>query len=172
MHVNHTNKENYNKPFSKKELTQAIRATKKCDPGPDKIHNEMLKDLPLGGLDSLIALHNKIWQQGHFLEKWLESTIIPIQKLGKDPTSLSNYRPIALRSVLCTVMERIVYVRLLDFFDQKGTLSIPQCGGRAKQTNIDHIFSLEATVRRAQANIKQVVSIFFDMEKAYDLLWR
>ena len=58
--------------------------------------------------------------------------------------------------------------RLLDFFDQKRTL---QGGGRAKQTTIDHLLSLEATVRKAQANSEQVVSIFFDMEKAYDLTW-
>ena len=32
--------------------------------------------------------------------------------------------------------------------------------------------SLEATVRKAQANSEQVVSTFFDMGKAYDLTWR
>ena len=34
-------------------------------PDPDEIHNEMLKHLPPEGLDSLLALHNKIWQQGN-----------------------------------------------------------------------------------------------------------
>ena len=63
-------------------------------------------------------------------------------------------------------------VRLLDFFDQIGTLSSLQCGGRAKRISIDHLLSLEATVRKVQANSDQVVSIFFDMDKAYDLTWR
>ena len=66
----------------------------------------------------------------------------------------------------------MVNVRLLDFFEQKGTLSTLQCGGRAKRTTIDHLLSLEATVRKAQANSEHVVSIFFDMEKAYNLTWR
>ena len=66
----------------------------------------------------------------------------------------------------------MVNVKLLDFFDQKGTLSILQGGDRAKRTTVDHLLSLEATVRKAQANTEQVVSIFFDMEKAYDLTWR
>ena len=69
-------------------------------------------------------------------------------------------------------MERMVNVRLLDFFYQKGTLSTLKRGGRAKQTTIDHLLSLEATVRKAQANSEQVVSVFFDMEKAYSLTWR
>ena len=62
--------------------------------------------------------------------------------------------------------------KTVELFDQKETLSTLQCGGRAKRTTIDHLLSLEATVRKAQANSEHVVSIFFDMEKAYDLTWR
>ena len=63
-------------------------------------------------------------------------------------------------------MKTMVNVRLLDFFDQKGTLSVLQYVGRAKLTTIVNLLSLEATVKKAQANGAQVVSIFFDMEKA------
>ena len=66
-------------------------------------------------------------------------------------------------------MEGMVNIRLLHFFDQKGT---PQCEGRGKQTLINYVLSLEATVRKARANSEQVVSIFFVMEKAYDSTWR
>ena len=66
----------------------------------------------------------------------------------------------------------MVNVRLLDFFEQKGTLSTLQWGSTAKRTNIDHLLSLEATVRKIQANSEQVVTIFFHMEKACDLKWR
>ena len=59
----------------------------------------------------------------------------------------------------------MVYVRLLDFFNRKRTLYTLQCEGRAKRTNIDHLLSLEATVRKAQANGEQVVFILFDMKK-------
>ena len=70
------------------------------------------------------------------------------------------------------VMERIVNVRLMDFLDHKGTLSTLQCGGRAERTTIDYLLSLEAIVKKAQAINDQVVSILFDMEKAYDLTRR
>ena len=60
IHVNHTNKEDYIKPLSKEELTRAIQATKNYAPGPDKIHNEMLKHLSPEGSDSLRVLYNKI----------------------------------------------------------------------------------------------------------------
>ena len=69
-------------------------------------------------------------------------------------------------------MERMVNVRLFDFFDQKGTLSTVQYRGRAKRTTIDQLLSLEDTVRKARANSEQVVSILFGMEKSYNLTWR
>ena len=77
----------------------------------------------------------------------------------------SNYRPIALESVLYKVMERMVNVKLLEFFYLKGTLSKLQCGSRAKKTFIDHVLSLEATVRKAEVNSELIVSIFFNMKK-------
>ena len=65
---------------------------------------------------------------------------IQISKPWKNPTNPSNYRPVALTSVLCKVMEWIVNVRLLDFFDLKGTLSTLQCGNRSKRTFVDQLF--------------------------------
>ena len=108
IHVNHTNKQTYYKPFPKEELSRAIQATKSSALGPDKSHNEMLKHLPSERLDSLFVPHNKIWQQGDFPEKWLESTTIQISKPGKDPTYPSIHRPIALTNVLCKVMDIMV----------------------------------------------------------------
>ena len=39
IHVIHTNREDYNEPFTKEELTRAIEATKNSASGPDKIRN-------------------------------------------------------------------------------------------------------------------------------------
>ena len=103
--MNHTNKENCFKLFSEEKLTQAIQVTKNSALGPDDIHKEKLKHLPPEGLDSLLALYNKTWQQGYFPETWLEPTLIPISRPGKYPTGPSIYRPIALASVLCKINE-------------------------------------------------------------------
>ena len=68
----------YNKPYSKEELTRAIQPTKNFAPGPDKIHNEILKHLPPERLHSLLVLYNNVWQKEYFPEKWFESTIMSI----------------------------------------------------------------------------------------------
>ena len=41
--------------------------------------------------------------------------------------------------------------------------------GKAKRATIDNLLSPKATVRKAQANNEQVLSILSGMEKAYDL---
>ena len=80
----------------------------------------------------------------------------------------SCYRPVALPSVLSEVEKRMVNERLLEFFDQKGTLSTLQGGGRAKRATVDHLMSLETTVGKAQASrihlLRLGKSIKFNME--------
>ena len=63
----------------------------------------------------------------------------------------------------------MVNVKLLEFSDQKGTPSTLHLWRQSQRTTIDHLLSLEATVRKAQANSERGVSISFDMEKASDL---
>ena len=87
-------------------------------------------------------------------------------------TNPSNYCRTALPNVLCKVIEKMVNLRLLNCFDQKGTLPILQCGGSAKQTTSDLNSSLKATVRKAQAKSEHVMSIFFNMAKTYNLTLR
>jgi len=166
------NAEIYNKEFTMEELKQAITETKCTTPGPDEIHNLMLKNLPAKGLSLLLLLFNKIWFQEYFPPTWLKSIVIPIPKPDKDPANPSNYRPIALTSALCKTLERMVNTRLIEYLEQNNTLSNLQCGGRKKRSTIDHLIALETAIRKAQANNEEIVSIFFDMEKAYDMTWR
>ena len=69
IHVIHTNREDYNKPSTKEELTRVIQATKNSAPGPGMIHNEMLKRFPPEGRDSLLVMYNKKWHQGYIPEE-------------------------------------------------------------------------------------------------------
>lgn len=37
---------------------------------------------------------------------------------------------------------------------------------------MDSILCLESEIRKAQTNKEMVIAIFFDIEKAYDMLWK
>jgi len=60
------NSESYNVPFSKTELTSAIRKAHDSATRPDNIHYQMLKNLPEIALDTLLRVLNDLWVTGNF----------------------------------------------------------------------------------------------------------
>ena len=47
-----------------------------------------------------------------------------------------------------------------------------QCSFRHQQALLDHFVRLETYIRDAFVSRKHVVTIFFDLEKAYDTTWK
>ena len=58
--------ENYNIPFTEWELMDALSVCKDTSPGPDNIHNQMLKHLSRESLFHIFHLFNRIWLSGEF----------------------------------------------------------------------------------------------------------
>ncbi|KAG8175803.1 hypothetical protein JTE90_013354 [Oedothorax gibbosus] len=65
----------------------------------------------------------RIWNDKVFPTSWQRAIVIHIPKPGKDPQDAGNYRPIALTSCLCKLMERMVNARLVYCLEEKGALS-------------------------------------------------
>jgi hypothetical protein len=51
-------------------------------------------------------------------------------------------------------------------------LSNIQCGFRQGRSTLDHLVRFETFIRNAFAKKQHAVSIFFDLEKAYDTTWK
>ena len=103
---------------------------------------------------------------------WKLANVIPIPKPGKDHSEPSNYRPIALISCVCKTMERMINACLVWFLESNGFLSNIQCGFRQGRSTLDHLVRFETFIRNAFAKKEHAVSIFFDLEKAYDTTWK
>ena len=58
--------------------------------------------------------------------------------------------------------------RLIWYFEHNKILTDIQCGFRKRKSTVDHLVRLESFIRDAFLNKQEVVSIFFDLEKAYD----
>ncbi|MCG8430697.1 MAG: endonuclease/exonuclease/phosphatase family protein [Candidatus Omnitrophica bacterium] len=162
----------YNSPFSLEELTSAIQASGDTAPGLDGIHNKLLKHLPSISLTCLLSLLNGIWTSGSFPDQWRQAKVIPIPKPKRDLSDPSNYRPIALTSCLCKLMERMVTNRLNWFLESNNILSPYQCGFRTKRSTNDHLVRLESFVRESFIANQHLVAIFFDLEKAFETTWK
>jgi ribonuclease HI len=167
-----TNKESYNQLFSLAELQCALKKSHDTAPGPDNVHYQMLKHLPESCLLTLLSVFNDIWTSGKFPSSWSEATVIPLPKPGKDHKDPGNYRPIALTSCICKTFERMVNDRLMWYLETKGCLSALQSGFRKQRSTTDQLVRLETFIRDGLLRGEHVVSVFFDLEKAYDTTWK
>ena len=166
------NAEDYNIPFTISELKNSLGKCHDTATGPDEIHYQFLKHLPQTSLLVLLNILNKIWRTGDFPDSWCEATIIPIPKPGKDASNPTNYRPISLTSCLCKTMERMINARLVWFLEKNGLITKFQSGFRQNRSTIDQVIRLESFIRDGIIRGHHVVSVFFDLEKAYDTTWK
>ena len=166
------NDEKYNVNFSKRELIKSIAQTTDSATGPDEIHYQFLKHLPDVSLDLLLLLLNDLWQSQDFPDGWREATVIPIPKSGKDRTDPNNYRPIALTSCLCKIMERMINHRLTWFLQDNNIITKYQCGFQKGKSTTDHLVRLETYIRQGFVKNQHTVGVFFDLEKAHDTTWK
>ena len=93
-HINFkTNKKlRYNKKFTMRDLKRSLKKSNNSSPGPDQIHYEILRHLPIETLHILLDIINETWKNDTFPESWKEALIISIPKPGKDHFNPLNYR--------------------------------------------------------------------------------
>ena len=162
----------YNTEFTLDELLLALKYCKGSSPGPDNISYIMLQHLGHHSITKLLLLYNKIWTTHTFPKSWGFAHTIPIPKKTGRLTDPSAFRPIALTSCLCKVMERMVKRRLLFVLEAKGLLGDEQSGFRTYRSTMDHLTHLEHCISEAFAKKEFMIGVFLDIHKAFDMTWR
>jgi ribonuclease HI len=162
-----------NVPLSYHELDSAIKRGKlNAAPGADKITYEILKNLPRTAKNTLLKFYNNAWSTGVLPHQWKSAIVLPFLKIGKDPSDVSSYRPIALTSCVGKIMERIITTRLMWFLEKNNIISPTQSGFRANRSTEDNIARLSDAINKALSVASHVLGVFIDFEKAYDMVWR
>ena len=165
-------KEYYNKAFTIEELDAALEGATKSSPGGDNIDFEMIKHLSTRAKEFLLKIYNKIWDEGVVIKEWKSAIVIPIPKPGKDPSNVTNYRPISLTSCMCKTLEKMVNVRLTHYLRQNKIVSEKQFGAMKMRSTLDPLTLLEHQIRDGFKRKTPTVAIFYDISKAYDTTWR
>ena len=105
-------------------------------------------------------------------EQWSKEIKLPFLKPGKDPNLPSNYRPISLTSCICKLFKRMANHRLMWFLEKNNILCPEQSGFRKHRSTIDTLTQLTCRIVKGFKEKKHTVAVFFDLEKAYNTVWR
>uniref|UniRef100_A0A8C6KLW6 Reverse transcriptase domain-containing protein n=1 Tax=Nothobranchius furzeri TaxID=105023 RepID=A0A8C6KLW6_NOTFU len=159
-------------PFSLFELERALATTGMTSPRKDQICYIMLQQLGKQMKMKLLEIYNMIWETGKLPKNWKEAVIVPIIRVGKESSSPDSYKPIALTSHIGKITERMVVDRLTDYLERNKNISQYQSGFRKGRGTMDAIVYLEAEIRKALINKESLVVVIFDVEKAYDMVWK
>ena len=142
--------EKINCQFEMHEMLNALKSCKKNSaPGDDRISYEILKQIPRSCQKEILNFYNCVWRKGHLPQDWKESIIRPMLKPDKSPFNIASYRPVALTSTLCKLMEKMISTRLRWWIEDKQLFSKFQSGFRKNRSTIDQILRLADEAHKA-----------------------
>ena len=142
-------------------------------PGPDAIHNEVLR---LGTTTSLFhhlaRLFTSSIQLGYIPTAWKLATLCMLMKPDKLPSLTTSYRPISLISSIMKLFERVIEQRRLrSHLEHIGFRNKDQSGFRKAKSTDNHLFILSRSIMESFNRGEHVVAAFLDVEKAFDNVW-
>ena len=120
----------------------------------------MINHLSQNSLKNLLRLYNRIFTELVFPAAWHDAFVIPFPKPGKNATNPENYRPVALTSCFCKILEKMVNNRLVFLLEKRNIISPWQRGFRRGRSTIDNILMLETNIRNANLRRNHLVCLF------------
>lgn len=99
-------------PIMEAELRRALCSCKrKSAPGADGLTHQVLRNKV--GFAKLLAAYNRIWMTRRLLPDWLLAIPRPLPKPGRGFGAVTAYRPVALTSCGCKLLEQLA-LRIME----------------------------------------------------------
>ena len=138
--------------------------------GPDGIPARVLRFCAPELSPVLTRLYRLSLKTGSVPKSWKVANVQPVPKKGSraDP---SNYRPIAITSILCKVMERILNKKLLAYLEAENLLSDRQYGFRRGRSTGDLLVYATHFWGKAIEKHGEALAVSLDISKAFDRVW-
>ena len=117
----------------------------------------------------MVHIINTSIDQEIFPKQWKISRVCPIPKTD-NPTSIKDYRPISVLSVLSKVYERVILNQLCSFIETQNLYNINQSGFRKGHSTNTLLLKLRDDIRTAMNRSEVTLSILTDYSKAFDTI--
>jgi ribonuclease HI len=149
------------------EMEKCIKL-KDTAPGCDEVSYSMIKNLPSSGKFVLTNLYNMFLNSGFVPSQWRQINIVGIPKPGRDPQSVSSFRPIAMMSCLAKIFHSILQRRLEWFFERHNFFSDNAVGFRRCRSCLDNLSQLIGNIHKGFLKNEPTVGCFIDINNAYN----
>ena len=154
--------------FSPQVISRVIRKIEpKMSSGPDGFPPILVKKVASSLTFPLSEIFRSFMSVGMIPCAWRHGIITPVYKSGiaSDP---ANYRPIALTSVFCKLMERVISAEILQYCKRHGLISEQQHGFLSKRSTVTNLLSGHNDWTSAISNHHSVAVAYIDFQKAFD----
>ena len=149
------------------KILSNLKSSSSC--GTDEIGSCVLKLIKHEITPVLTHIINLSISQQSFPFLWKTAKVIPLHK--KDETLYpKNYRPVSLLSVLSKVMERCVFIQMVDYLEENGLLHPSHHGFRAKHSTVSALVQMFDTWIEAFEDDEVSAVIMLDMSAAFDVV--
>jgi len=153
-----------NLPLIHSELMSTINSRISIASGLDNISPLILKNLPDIATELLLSILNKLIKAHKIPSSWTEFKVIPIPKAHSN----ISFRPIALSSALCKLVEHIFKNRIDWWLESKSILPNNLFAFRRGRGTIDCLVNFVGQIYQSFNNIEFFVAIFIDIRGAFD----
>ena len=154
--------------FNAETVTLALQKLKPTFASdPSGICSFFLKSIGNSIIEPLSSIFEVSYVTGQLPKQWLEAVVVPIHKKGSQ-TSVENYRPISLCSVIGKLMESIINSFIVNHLSEHKLLCSQQFGfQKSKSCALQLVDSLNCwTILLDQK--KSVDVVYIDFQKAFD----
>lgn len=160
------------RPATEEELiTQIKQLNPKKAPGPDRISNRHIKNMPTTYLKHIINIINSILKLQHFPNQWKHALIITFPKPNKNPLHPENHRPISLLNTFSKLTERIILTRLTEDIEDRNIIPNIQYGFRPNHSTEQQALRLTEIIFDTLTTKRCSSALFLDISKAFDKVW-
>jgi hypothetical protein len=138
--------------------------------GPDGLPPVVLRECSRVLAPVLTKLFRIVLKTNIFPNSWKHAVIQPVPKKG-DPSDPTNYRPIAITSVVSKVFESLINSKLTKHLESHRLLSDHQYGFRSARSCGDLLAYVTDTWARSLSCFGESAAVALDISKAFDRVW-
>lgn len=136
-------------------------------PGPDGFSARLLKECSQSLSLPISKIFSVSLTSGILPKSWKSALVSPIHKKG-DKQDPNNFRPISLTSILCKILERLMYDRMLSFFLEHNIIPDTQHGFIRGRSIITCLLNCLNKWTHSLDNRLPVDVVYLDFAKAFD----